>query len=132
MRLRVSQARFRMDTRMLCAAIDEDISRGYVPFLISATAGTTAMGTVDPLEVCMDRYFLWFEHPHQLFVFVVCICRPSVRLHGIVGFGSMLMPHTAVVSTSLKSVDILSVTIYGECACNSEYLSDRSRLGKLS
>jgi glutamate/tyrosine decarboxylase-like PLP-dependent enzyme len=41
-----------MDVRALAEQIREDRRRGVVPVLISATAGTTGAGMVDPLEPC--------------------------------------------------------------------------------
>ena len=42
----------RMDAQALAEAVQEDRRRGAVPVLISATAGTTGAGMVDPLEPC--------------------------------------------------------------------------------
>ena len=42
----------RMEVRALAEAVREDRRRGIVPVLISATAGTTGAGMVDPLEPC--------------------------------------------------------------------------------
>jgi glutamate/tyrosine decarboxylase-like PLP-dependent enzyme len=42
----------RMDVTALAEAVREDRRRGTVPVLISATAGTTGAGMVDPLEPC--------------------------------------------------------------------------------
>jgi len=42
----------RMDASALAEAVREDRRRGTVPVLISATAGTTGAGMVDPLEPC--------------------------------------------------------------------------------
>jgi aromatic-L-amino-acid decarboxylase len=42
----------RMDVRALADAVREDRRRRTVPVLISATAGTTGAGMVDPLEPC--------------------------------------------------------------------------------
>ena len=42
----------RMDVGALAEAVEEDRRRGAVPVLISATAGTTGAGMVDPLERC--------------------------------------------------------------------------------
>ena len=42
----------RMDARALAEALREDRRRGTVPVLISATAGTTGAGMIDPLERC--------------------------------------------------------------------------------
>jgi glutamate/tyrosine decarboxylase-like PLP-dependent enzyme len=44
----------RMDTDALAAMLDEDTARGWVPFLIVATAGTTNAGMIDPIGRCAD------------------------------------------------------------------------------
>ena len=55
---------FRMDTDELQRAVDADQSRGHLPFLVVANAGTTNTGSVDPLEeladFCKERK-LWFH-----------------------------------------------------------------------
>jgi glutamate/tyrosine decarboxylase-like PLP-dependent enzyme len=52
LRLIATDGQGRMDVRALAAAVREDRGRGTVPVLISATAGTTGAGMVDPLEPC--------------------------------------------------------------------------------
>lgn len=52
LRLIATDGSGRMDMRALTAAVAEDRGRGIVPVLISATAGTTGAGMVDPLEPC--------------------------------------------------------------------------------
>ncbi|MGH7106035.1 MAG: pyridoxal phosphate-dependent decarboxylase family protein [Acetobacteraceae bacterium] len=52
LRLIATDGRGRMDVRALADAVREDRRRGVVPVLISATAGTTGAGMVDPLEPC--------------------------------------------------------------------------------
>jgi glutamate/tyrosine decarboxylase-like PLP-dependent enzyme len=42
----------RMDAGALARAVAEDRARGVVPVLISATAGTTGAGAIDPLAEC--------------------------------------------------------------------------------
>ncbi len=56
--------KFQMDPVALEAMIQEDRSRGYVPLFISAAAGTTDMGTVDPLEeisVVAKKHRVWLH-----------------------------------------------------------------------
>jgi aromatic-L-amino-acid/L-tryptophan decarboxylase len=54
----------RMDARALAAAVAEDRRQGVVPVLISATAGTTGAGMVDPLVPCAQlarEHGIWFH-----------------------------------------------------------------------
>ena len=52
LRLIATDGNGRMDVCALADAVREDRRRGTVPVLISATAGTTGAGMVDPLEPC--------------------------------------------------------------------------------
>jgi len=52
LRLIATDGAGRMDVRALAEAVRDDRRRGTVPVLISATAGTTGAGMVDPLEPC--------------------------------------------------------------------------------
>lgn len=52
LRLIATDGAGRMDMRALTEAVREDHRRGTVPVLISATAGTTGAGMVDPLGPC--------------------------------------------------------------------------------
>jgi aromatic-L-amino-acid decarboxylase len=44
----------RMDAHALQVAISHDKSKGYVPVMIAATAGTTNAGMIDPLNACAE------------------------------------------------------------------------------
>ena len=54
----------RIDTTALRRAIQQDIDRGNLPFLVVGTAGTVSTGAIDPLaelaSICRD-YSLWFH-----------------------------------------------------------------------
>lgn len=54
----------KMDTEDLKAQIKNDREKGYTPFMVVATAGTTASGVIDPLvqigEIC-SRENLWLH-----------------------------------------------------------------------
>jgi len=52
LRLIATDGAGRMDVRALAEAVAQDRRHGTVPVLISATAGTTGAGMVDPLEAC--------------------------------------------------------------------------------
>ena len=45
-----SDSEYRMDVHALAAAIREDEEKGYLPFAVSATVGTTATTSIDPVE----------------------------------------------------------------------------------
>ncbi len=55
---------FRLDVPELKRAIEKDRAAGLVPFCVTATAGTTNTGSIDPLEeiadLCADEK-LWFH-----------------------------------------------------------------------
>jgi len=64
LRLVATDGRGRMDAQALAAMIAEDRAAGIVPVLISATAGTTGGGMVDPLARCAEiarREGLWYH-----------------------------------------------------------------------
>lgn len=56
--------RFEMDVAALQDAIERDVAAGLEPFVVVATAGTTATGAVDPLpevgDLCRERG-IWFH-----------------------------------------------------------------------
>jgi glutamate/tyrosine decarboxylase-like PLP-dependent enzyme len=59
-----TDARLRMDLEALRARVRADRGRGFAPFLVVGTAGTTSAGVVDPLrelaDVCAEEQ-LWFH-----------------------------------------------------------------------
>ncbi|HJS89941.1 MAG TPA: pyridoxal-dependent decarboxylase [Steroidobacteraceae bacterium] len=64
LRLIATDGSGRMDMRALTEAVLEDRRRGIVPVLISATAGTTGAGMVDPLEPCARlarEHNIWYH-----------------------------------------------------------------------
>ena len=64
LRLIATDGSGRMDMRALAEAVGEDRRRGIVPVLISATAGTTGAGMVDPLEPCARlarEHNIWYH-----------------------------------------------------------------------
>lgn len=59
-----SDEKGRMDIKDLETQIKQDIEKGYTPFFINATAGTTVMGAFDPLKeigAIAKKYNLWFH-----------------------------------------------------------------------
>jgi glutamate/tyrosine decarboxylase-like PLP-dependent enzyme len=52
LRLIATDGQGQMDPAALAAAVSEDRRQGIVPVLISATAGTTGAGMIDPLTAC--------------------------------------------------------------------------------
>jgi aromatic-L-amino-acid decarboxylase len=59
-----TDAEFRMNSRALAAAVDEDKQNGIVPFCVVATVGTTSTSSIDPVEqiipIC-ERYMMWLH-----------------------------------------------------------------------
>src|SRR6185503_5410677 len=55
---------FRMDTRALAKAIEEDKRNGYLPFCIVATVGTTSTSSVDPVPEIVpisEEHVMWLH-----------------------------------------------------------------------
>jgi glutamate/tyrosine decarboxylase-like PLP-dependent enzyme len=64
LRLIATDGKGRMDSNALAKAVAGDLERGIVPVLISATAGTTAGGMIDPLEGCAHiarEHGIWYH-----------------------------------------------------------------------
>jgi glutamate/tyrosine decarboxylase-like PLP-dependent enzyme len=64
LRLIGTDGKGRMDVAALARTLAEDRARGVVPVLISATAGTTPAGMIDPLAECARiarEYGLWYH-----------------------------------------------------------------------
>jgi glutamate/tyrosine decarboxylase-like PLP-dependent enzyme len=64
LRLIATDGKGRMDSEALTKAVVGDLQRGTVPVLISATAGTTAGGMIDPLERCAHiarEHGIWYH-----------------------------------------------------------------------
>jgi glutamate/tyrosine decarboxylase-like PLP-dependent enzyme len=64
LRLIGTDGKGRMDVGALSCALADDRARGVVPVLISATAGTTPAGMIDPLAECARvarEYGLWYH-----------------------------------------------------------------------
>lgn len=81
-----TDARLRMDTRALQAAIEADRAAGAIPMLVVSSAGTTNTGAVDPLgaiaEVC-ERTGVW-HHCDAAYGGAFVLCEPGrARLAGI-------------------------------------------------
>lgn len=59
-----ADAEFRMDAKMLAAAIEEDKRNGLLPFCVVATVGTTSTSSIDPVpsivEIC-EQHALWLH-----------------------------------------------------------------------
>ncbi len=54
----------RMDANQLREQLKEDIEKGFAPFMLVGTAGTTGAGSVDPLETLSDiakEFQLWYH-----------------------------------------------------------------------
>jgi aromatic-L-amino-acid decarboxylase len=59
-----SDKEFRMDSRALAAAIEEDKKNGIIPFCIVATVGTTSTSSIDPIREIVpigEEHALWMH-----------------------------------------------------------------------
>ena len=59
-----TDSEFRMDTRALAAAINEDKRDGYLPFCIVATVGTTSASSIDPVPEIIpigEEHAMWLH-----------------------------------------------------------------------
>lgn len=88
---------YRMDANELERAVAEDKTAGLVPWLVAATAGTTDLGTVDPLDQIADlaeQHGFWF-HVDGAYGGAFALCEPGrQRLTGIERSASMILdPH---------------------------------------
>jgi aromatic-L-amino-acid decarboxylase len=59
-----TDSEFRMDTKALAAAIEEDKQNGIVPFCVVATVGTTSTSSIDPVSeivpIC-EQHAMWLH-----------------------------------------------------------------------
>jgi len=59
-----TDSEFRMDTKALAAAIEEDKQNGIVPFCVVATVGTTSTSSIDPVAeivpIC-EEHAMWLH-----------------------------------------------------------------------
>ena len=88
---------YRLDVHALKLAVEKDRAAGLAPWMISASAGTTVLGTVDPLAACADiaeKYGLWL-HVDGAYGAAFMLCEEGrQRLQGIERSHSLIMdPH---------------------------------------
>ena len=76
----------RMNIAELEKKIKEDIENGYSPFMVVGTAGSVALGVVDPLEdiynIC-KKFDLWFHVDGAYGAFAAALTDPSDDLKSI-------------------------------------------------
>ena len=81
-----ADARFRMRPGDLVAAMDADVAAGRIPFLVSANAGTTNTGAVDPLAeisaICRARG-VWLHVDGAYGAFAVLTERGRAAMDGL-------------------------------------------------
>ena len=59
-----TDAGYRINTELLIASIEKDISEGFTPFCIVGNAGTVNTGAIDPIEeisAIAKKYNLWLH-----------------------------------------------------------------------
>jgi glutamate/tyrosine decarboxylase-like PLP-dependent enzyme len=77
---------FRLEPRTLAEAIDADLAAGLRPLFVSASAGTTSTGSVDPLRELADvaaERGVWFHVDAAYGGFAVLTARGAQKLEGI-------------------------------------------------
>jgi glutamate/tyrosine decarboxylase-like PLP-dependent enzyme len=70
---------FRMRIEELRGAIESDLSQGLLPIAVVASAGTTATGTIDPIDaiaVVCGEFNLWL-HVDGAYGALACLARPD-------------------------------------------------------
>lgn len=97
LRVLPTDAQFRLDPRTLAAAMDADLRAGRRPLFVSASAGTTNTGAIDPLaalsELCHERG-VWLHVDAAYGGFAVLTERGRDLLRGIDAADSVTLdPH---------------------------------------
>ena len=89
--------RYRLDVAALADAVRRDREEGRKPFMVSATAGTTSTGAIDPLDAIADlceREGLWFHVDGAYGGFAVLDEATRPKLKGIERADSVVLdPH---------------------------------------
>jgi aromatic-L-amino-acid/L-tryptophan decarboxylase len=88
---------FRLRPRDVTAAIDADVDAGRLPFLVSANAGTTSTGAIDPIgelaDACHERG-VWLHVDGAYGAFAVLTERGRAALPGLAQADSITLdPH---------------------------------------
>jgi aromatic-L-amino-acid decarboxylase len=95
-----SDSRFRIDVEALKRAVREDRNRGFAPFLLVASAGTTNTGAVDDLEAMADiaeKEKLWLHVDAAYGGFFLLTERGRRAMRGIERSDSVTLdPHKAL------------------------------------
>lgn len=132
LKLIATNSRGEMDGDALAQAIERDLKAGIVPVLISATAGTTGGGMVDPLTRCADiarTHALWYHVDAAWGGAALCSTRLRGVLSGIeladsltidahkwfattMGCGMFVTRHPAVLSETFRvATDFMPSTV---------------------
>lgn len=89
--------RFQMNSDLLKMEIEKDVAKGLKPFLVIATAGTTDVGAVDPLNDIADlceAYGCWFHVDAAYGGFFILVDELTSLFKGIERSDSVVMdPH---------------------------------------
>lgn len=90
-------SRYRMNTTHLEDLIKEDINKGYQPFMVMASAGTTDVGAVDPLRRIGEisrEYKMWYHIDGAYGAFFTLTDEGRRKLDGIESSDSLVLdPH---------------------------------------
>ncbi len=132
LKLIATNSRGEMDADALAETLERDLKAGIIPVLISATAGTTGGGMVDPLVRCADiarAHGLWYHVDAAWGGAALCSPRLGAVLRGIeladsltidahkwfattMGCGMFITRHPAVLSETFRvATDFMPSTV---------------------
>jgi len=128
-------ADYRMDVQALDTAIAADQAAGLQPWLIGASAGTTDLGTIDPLPELADiaaRHGLWF-HVDGAYggAFVLCD-EGRRRLAGIENSDSLIInPHKGMFLPSGLGIVLVrdGAALFEAFHARGSYMQDMEGMG---
>ena len=119
-----------MDAHALERQIEEDLEQGYRPWLLVASAGTTNVGAVDPLNAIADiadRYRLWL-HVDAAYGGAFALCEEGrQRLSGLARSNSLVLdPHKGFFIPCGVGVVLVrdGRTLFDAFAARGEYMQD--------
>jgi glutamate/tyrosine decarboxylase-like PLP-dependent enzyme len=129
---------FRIDTAVLKQYIQEDKASGFHPFLVTASAGTTDTGAIDPLnelaDIC-EEYKTWFHVDAAYGGFFILLDEIKPRLKGIERSDSVVLdPHKTLFLPFGSGAVLLKdkKALLSSNSSKASYLTDTEVLDEIS